>query len=222
MENLRHLHLPFFDANECKEVISYIDEKQIFLEKKYDQTFSEQKDSVLENLSTKLYQRYNFFHDNPKYIPRLKKILLKNFPELKYPLLVQCWGNCYKKNQGIRWHTHSLFKDIQGYGLTSNIFIDGDESIGITYALHDENIPRYKYVNVKNKKGYIQFVSNETFHMVSPNKSDQKRYTLGVTITEYNSRYSDRYFDSFFRKKGIEGLLVIEKPDKAKTIFDYA
>ena len=172
MENLRHLHLPFFDANECKEIISYIESKQFFLRKnykqRYDHQFHNEKDSVFENQSTSLYQRYNFFKDNQKYISRLKKILEENFPDLNYPLFIQSWGNIYEKNQGIPWHTHSFIDDIQTSGITSNIFIGGDENIGITYAFHDKNIPKYNYINVKNKKGYIQFVSNEIYHMVSP------------------------------------------------------
>ena len=85
---MTYLHLPFFDANECKEIISYIEEKQSFLKKKYDSslvrtnevdavTNAAQGSSIFENLSTNLYESYNFFNDNPKYIPRLKKILLK-------------------------------------------------------------------------------------------------------------------------------------------------
>ena len=222
MENLRHLHLPFFNENECKEIISYIDEKQIFLQKKYEQRFFKEKNSVYENLSTILYKKYNFFNDNPKYIPRLEKILIENYPKLKYPLFVQCWGNFYRKNQGISWHNHTFFDNASTTGLTSNIFIGGDEDIGITYAIHDENIPKYNYVNVKNKIGHIQFASNKTYHMVSPNKSDQKRYTLGMTITEYNYRYSEEFVSCLTEKEHKEGLLVIEKPDKTKTSFDYA
>ena len=229
-----HLHLPFFDANECKEIISYIEEKQIFLQKKYDSnlvrtnevdavTNAAQRSSIFENLSTRLHEKYNFFNDNPKYIPRLKKILLKNYPQLKYPLFVQCWGNFYQKGQGISWHTHSIFGDsVQNSGLTSNIFIGGDEDIGITYAFHDEDIPKYNYINVKNKTGYIQFVSNKTYHMVSPNKSDQKRYTLGMTITEYDFRYSNLFFHLLAENKDMERLLVIQKPDTSKTSFNYA
>ena len=231
MENLRHLHLPFFDVNECEEIISYIDEKQIILQKKYGEKykhrFSIEKNSVYENLSTTLYQRYNFFKDNPKYISRLKKILEENFPDLNYPLFIQSWGNIYEKNQGIPWHTHSFINGTQTLGITSNIFIGGDENIGTTYAFPDGRIPKFNYMNVKNKIGYIQFVSNEIHHMVSPNKSDQKRYSIGITINEYDHRYSKVYVDSLAKeivnlesgKHDKNGLLVIAKPDANKKSF---
>ena len=233
MENLRHLHLPFFDANECEEIISYIDEKQIFLQKtygeKYKDRFSVEEDSILKNHSTNLYQRYNFFKDNPKYISRLKKILEENFPNLNYPLSIQSWGNIYEKNQGISWHTHSFIENIQTLGITSNIFIGGDENIGTTYAFPDGRSPRFNYVNVKNKIGYIQFVPSDIYHMVSPNKSDQKRYSIGITINEYDHRYSEVYVDYLAKEivnlesgnHNKDGLLVITKSDVNKKSLNY-
>jgi len=216
------VHLPFFSESECLEIIDYIDKKEIYLKEHYENEKNNvsNTNSVFENLSTNLYYKYNFFKDNPQYIPRLQKILSDKFPRLKYPLIIQSWGNVYKKNQGIFWHDHSYTSSIKISGLTSNIFIGGDENIGITYAFPHDKIPKYNYVNVKNKLGHIQFVENSIKHMVSSNKSDQNRYTVGVTVTEFDIRYSDSFIIDMFSENS-ESLLVIPKRHRNRTLIKH-
>ena len=225
MENLIELtHLPFFDEHECLEIIQYIEEKENYFKQnstdKFDKHFK--KNDELENIqhypvlendikygkdrnyTTLLNHSYNFFKDNPKYIPRLKKFLKNKFPELNYPLFVQSWGNFYKKNQNIKWHKHSDHPNQPTKGLTANFFIGGDENLGVTYAFPYKDCPRYKYHHEKNKLGHIQLVDNTIYHMVRSNDSNQKRYTIGATINEFDIKYSKRFiYDAVFSEDTI-------------------
>ena len=238
MNNFEHYHLPFFDENECLEIVKYIQNKDIYLKENckdiFDKSpkYSEDQfigSSTFENYTTNLYYAYNFFKDNPKYLPRLRKLLAKKFPNLTYPLIVQSWGNIYHKNQGIDWHTHHLIDHrILNYrtlnGITSNIFVGGHEDIGITYAFPVFNKPRYKYVNIKNRLGYIQFVNNSVYHMVRPNPSDEKRYSIGVTITEFDVRFAQQINRCIFVDDMRESTIIIPEPyfEETKKTFKYS
>ena len=230
MENLIELtHLPFFDEHECLEIIQYIEEKENYLKQnlkdELDKKYRNIDDtSTYANYTTGLYNSYNFFKDNPKYISRLKKILKNKFPELNYPLIVQSWGNFYEKNQNIKWHTHQLY-DIRKptKGLTANIFVGGDENLGVTYAFPYINCPRYKYHHEKNKLGHIQLVDNSIYHMVGSNKSDQIRYTIGATITEFDIKYSKHIiYNAVFS----EDVLILfdddSLPEEKQKLFSYS
>ena len=113
--------------------------------------------------------------------------------------MVQSWVNFYKKNQHIKWHKHSRYSPHALKGLTANIFVGGDENLGVTYAFPHRNYPKYNYHNVKNKLGHIQIVDSSIYHMVKSNNSDQKRYTVGITMTEFDIRHSEKFIrDSLF------------------------
>jgi len=221
------LHLPFFTKNECEEIVNYIERKEKFFKE------DEQSQKLLEGAvtygntsnSTRLHSKYNFFLENKKYIPRLKKILEKNFPNLNYPLAVQSWCNLYAKGQGINWHTHRLFGNFDfPNSFTSNVFVGGREDIGITYALHHEgDIPRYKYVNVKNKLGHIQFVKSNIHHMVRSNPYDETRYTIGITVTEFHPVWARSILNmnDSFSIHGNNILIIPEKEGEDKTNLNY-
>ena len=207
MENLIELiHLPFFNEQECLEIIQYIEEKENYLKQnlkdEFDKKYRKNDDtSTYTNYTTGMYSSYNFFKDNPKYISRLKRILKNNYHKLNYPLVVQSWVNFYKKNQDIKWHKHSRYSSHYSKGLTANIFVGGDENLGVTYAFPYINYPKYNYHNVKNKLGQIQIVDSSIYHMVKPNNSDQKRYTIGMTITEFDMKFSKHFiYDSLHSK----------------------
>ena len=229
MENIIELtHLPFFDEHECLEIIQYIEEKENYLKQnlkdELDKKYRNIDDtSTYANYTTGLYNSYNFFKDNPKYIPRLKKFLKNKFPQLNYPLLIQSWGNFYKKNQNIKWHTHSVYSPYQPTkGLTANIFIGGDENLGITYAFPYINLPRYKYHHEKNKLGYMQLVDNSIYHMVRSNNGDQKRYTIGATITEFDIRCSKLMIFSAVFSEGVLILFDDSLPEEKQKLFNYS
>jgi len=239
MENLIGLtHLPFFKEHECLEIIQYIEEKENYLKQNFKDEFDElnqihQKDyqmhygenddtSTYMNYTTGMYDSYNFFKDNPKYIPRLKKFLKNKFPHLNYPLIVQSWGNFYKKNQNIKWHDHSIHPSFYLKGLTANIFIGGDENLGITYAFPYTNCPRYKYHHEKNKLGHIQLVDNTIYHMVRSNISDQKRYTIGATITEFDIKYSKHFIYSAAFSESVLILFDDESSEEKQKLFNYS
>ena len=238
MENIIELiHLPFFDEHECLEIIQYIEEKENYLkenlkdefdklnqlhQKEYQILYGKNDDtSTYMNYTTGMYNSYNFFKDNPKYISRLKKILKNKFPRLNYPLSIQSWGNFYKKNQNIEWHTHSIYGSYHlSKGLTANIFVGGDENLGITYAFPYKDCPRYKYHHEKNKLGHIQLVDNSIYHMVRSNNSDQKRYTIGVTITQYDIKYSRKIIHNALFHENI--LILFDDDDSSHEDNRYA
>jgi len=177
------IHVPFFSSDECKECIDYINKKEKYLKKlsiKHEETYGKNR------ITTNLYNHYNFFIDNKKYIIRLEEKINSIFKSCNdYPMFVQSWVNIYKKNEEISWHWHTCgdsFKEYSGY--TANIFLGGDENIGLTYAIHDKNFPRYHYRNIKNKLGYMLIIPNNIWHMVK-NTSPNIRYTIGMTITKY-------------------------------------
>ena len=229
MENIIALtHVPFFDEHECLEIIQYIEEKENYLKQnlkdELDKKYRNFDDtSTFTNYTTGLYESYNFFKDNPKYISRLKKFLKNKFPELNYPLIVQSWGNIYKKNQNIKWHTHSVYQHQSTKGLTANIFIGGDENLGITYAFPYGNLPRYKYHHEKNKLGHMQLVDNNIYHMVRSNNSDQIRYTIGATITEFDIRFSKHFI---YNAAFSEDVLILfdddSLPEEKQKLFSYS
>lgn len=234
MENLVELiHLPFFDEHECLEIIQYIEEKENYLKQNLKDKFEkrcgkEDDTSTYANYTTGLHDSYNFFKDNPKYFSRLKKILKNKFPRLNYPLLVQSWVNFYEKNQKIEWHRHSIFPQ-PTKGLTANIFVGGDENLGVTYAFPYLNSPRYKFHHEKNKLGHMQLVENSTYHMVRSNNSDQKRYTIGVTITEFDIEYSQPFI---YNVASCEDVLILfddessyqdnRYAEEKQTMFNYS
>ena len=246
MEDIIELtNLPFFNEHECLEIIKYIEEKENYLKQNLKDEFDKRnkihqkhqqmlygkndETSSYMNHTTRLHNYYNFFEDNPKYISRLEKILKNKFPRLNYPLIVQSWANFYKKNQNIKWHKHSRYPSHNLKGLTLNIIIGGDENLGITYAFPYKDRPRYKYHHEKNKLGHIQIVDSNIYHMVKSNNSDQKRYTIGMTITEFDIRQSKSFiYDSAFCDDAL--ILFDDKTlyeigihdEKKRNLFNYS
>ena len=197
------IHVPFFSSKECCDCIEYAHKKEKELKKlniKYKPTHGEGK------ITTNLYNEYNFFNDNPQYVKKLKKIIQPIFNAVDYPLFFQSWVNIYRKNDNIQWHKHN-FSDAYTFGFTANIFLGGNPDIGLTYAIHDEKLPRYHYKHIKNKLGYVMIFPNHIFHMVRKNPCDKIRYTVGITISHYNSELG-----KIFASSDCSNLLVISSP----------
>ncbi len=73
--------------------------------------------------------------------------------------------------------------------------------------IHDEKLPRYHYKHIKNTLGYVMIFPNHIFHMVRKNPCDKIRYTVGITISHYNSELG-----KIFASSDCSNLLVISSP----------
>lgn len=183
----------FFTKIECNEVIKYCLAKEKILKEdpgnledlKNIKTYQCDNDQIC----TILYHRYNFFRDNIKYIDILKRILKKNLPYLKYPVSVQSWVNIYRNGQGIDWHDHANNTKLitKASSFAANIFIDGPTDPGIIYAIPHEYMPKYKFEKLKNVQGQIHLFPDNLKHKVSKNITDKVRYTIGMTIHEFDT-----------------------------------
>lgn len=216
------IEIPFFTNDECEKCIIYSDEKEKLLKRK-NQTDS--LESFYPDITTQCYNDYNFFKDNPQYIERLKnKIDLVFGQNIEYPLIITSWVNIYRKGSGIGWHIHNSVHNTYIKGYTANIFLGGDENIGLSYAVHDESNPRYRYKNMKNKIGSMIIMPNTTYHMVRKNPTHKKRYTVGMTITEYDQTLFKKILSiSGGKMLEDESILILPKPEKSnkKNLLKY-
>lgn len=188
MDDTEVLEFEFFTEEECTKLIEYCHKK----EEEFIKIKNITKNSFGGRITTEFYDHYNFFVDNQDYISRLKKILLENFPDLKYPLFVQSWVNIYRKGEGIGWHQHYLLENIHLKAITANVFLGGNINTGVTYLLFDPTIQSSKPVKFKNKIGNIHFVDSTVWHMVEENPYDENRYSVGITVTEYDSMWEEK------------------------------
>ena len=199
------IHSPFLSSKECCDCIEYAHKKEEELKKlniEYKSTYGKNK------ITTNLYTQYNFFNDNPQHLKKLEKIIYPLFNNIEYyPITIQSWVNIYRKNDNIQWHTHNATNQIPSFGYTANIFLCGNEDIGLTYAIHDKKMPRYHYKHIKNKLGHIMIFPNHIYHMVRKNSYDEIRYTVGMTITAYNSHLG-RLWASNSRSQDFIGLTL--------------
>ena len=218
------IEFSFLSKSECEECIKYAHRKEDEIQKN-KKIISKKRQldySIYPDVTTENYNDYNFFKENPKYIPRLREKINFIFESnIEYPLFVQSWINIYRENKGINWHTHSILPNMHIKGYTANIFLGGNEDIGFTYAIHDKGKPRYRYKNIKNKIGHMIIIPNTMFHMVKKNYSQENRYTIGITISEYNQTLCRHYFNT---KSNCEHLLILPEfndLDKKKNIIKY-
>ncbi|MEM7561429.1 MAG: hypothetical protein AAF353_00125 [Pseudomonadota bacterium] len=171
----------FFNKQECRQLRVYCDEKERELEAVLsdgDENQKPPKDGVVP-LTQRNHSRYNFFFDNAEYINRLIKCIKTVFPHLEFPIAVQSWVNIYRKGQGIMWHSHA---GKNGSSFSANIFLGGPTQPGIFYSVDPGNT-----FNVKNELGAMHLFPNNLNHMVPENDSDEKRYTVGITIHGYDA-----------------------------------
>ena len=209
------IHVPFLSSKECCDCIEYAHKKEEELKKlniDYEPKYGK---SII---TTNLHNQYNFFNDNPQYVEKLKKIIKPIFNVIDYPLFVQSWINIYRKSDDIPWHNHNISKPPKPsiFGYTANIFLGGNEDIGLTYAIHNQKIPRYQYKHIKNKLGYIMIFPNHMYHMVRKNPCDKIRYTVGMTISKYDLNVGQDYLN-FYHKDVL--IISLTHFDNNKNIF---
>ena len=175
----------FFSEDKCKQVIGYCDRKEKELIRYFGKTGRgkgkgkiKPKDSKIP-VTQKSHSLYNFFLENPRYVPHLLTCLGEMLPELEFPIAVQAWVNIYRKGQGIMWHSHA---GKNGYSFSANVFLGGSTTPGIYYSVNPED-----GYNIENEVGSLHLFPHSLNHMVPPNESDQKRYTLGITVHGFSA-----------------------------------
>ena len=163
----------FFTIEECDEIKEYIYKKE---EELIKEGYGDVRSDVSTNaITTTNYFRYNFFRDHPIYAERLVDFLKKINAPLEWPILVQSWVNCYRKDYGIGWHNH---KGKMGSSFTANIFIDGPTKPGTIYLMPQGQ--ELVEINHENQRGHIQIVPCAVYHKVNPVESN--RLSIGITI----------------------------------------
>lgn len=159
----------FLSDQDCDQIKQYAYQVEEYLVK--------QSCSSQSMVTTNNHYKYNFFASHPTLSDRFASLLSYTYKHLEWPILVQSWVNIYRKNQGIQWHNHNGHSS---FSLSANIFIDGDESPGITYQQFNKDP-----FTVKNKKGEIHIFPCELYHMVPPVKTDRHRITVGITVHSF-------------------------------------
>lgn len=119
---------------------------------------------------------FNFFYETEFrdiFAPKLKKTLKKyNLPE---NVIVQCWANTFRDNEGIKWHKHNPNLK-EGNFLSANVFIFGDRSIGTYYNLNG------KIKKFNNRYGQMTLFDSNIMHCVYPNNSKNIRISVAMDI----------------------------------------
>ena len=166
----------FFSQEDCRNVIRYCDEKEKEM-KIFHQSLvksGESTDNPKIPITQRYHSQYNFFEQNPEYVPKLVSCIREVLPGLEFPVAVQAWVNIYRKGQGIMWHTHG---GKNGYSYSANVFLGGETKPGIYYSVNPNDV-----FNVENEVGSMHVFPHSLNHMVPESESDLKRYTLGITV----------------------------------------
>ena len=155
-----------------------------------------------DQVTTANYFKYNFFEDNPQYIDRLLKVLKQGLPWLEYPISVRAWVNVYEVGEGIKWHAHN---GMSGHSYSVNIFLGGDTKPGICYLE-----PGGELLTVENKLGHLLISNCSLWHMVPPNESKETRYTIGITIDDYEAMTKQLLRGACFNAKVVGAILLTD------------
>ena len=169
----------FFNEDECIKIIEYAHKKKDDLLKNGNNSNA----SIIyskDQTTTANHYRYNFFYDNPQYINRFLKYIQIAIPQIIYPIVVQAWVNIYEKGQEIKWHNHA---GLDSHSYAANIFLGGNTKPGIVYVSR----PNEKPIVIENKLGQMLLSDCSMWHMVPLNKLETPRYTVGITIHDYEA-----------------------------------
>ncbi len=188
------VEIPFFNNEECEKVIEYANEKEEYFIKE-DMAIDVSEVYSNNQVTTANFDKYNFFVDNPEYIDRFLRCLKEILPHLAYPIIVQSLVNIYKTGEGIGWHNHHGLSE---HSYTANIFIGGSHLPGVVYSNPGEG-----EFTIENKLGKMLLSHCMQWHMVPVNKLDDSRYSVGVTIHDYeaftNNLLRGACFNSLYR-----------------------
>jgi hypothetical protein len=201
LDGLNVVKIPFFNEAECKEIIKYAHKKEKYFIKKnedIDVPVIYSKNQV----TTANYASYNFFEDNPKYIERLLGCFKEVLPWLTYPISLQSWVNIYKTGEGIGWHNHN---GLDEHSYTANIFLGGVTKPGVNYT-----VPGQTVFAVENVIGEMLLSNCSMWHMVTPNESNISRYSVGITIHDYESFTKNLVSDACFNSSS-KGVILLNE-----------
>ena len=190
------IEVPFFNNKECEKLIKYVDKKEEYFIKNEDEAFASSIYNK-EQITSANFYRYNFFVDNSEYIDRFLVCLKEILPWLKYPIAIQAWVNIYKTGEGIKWHNHA---GLNGHSYTANIFLRGETQPGTIYTEpgKDDTI-------IENIVGVMLLSNCCMWHKVPLNESNVFRYSIGITIHDYEAITNELLFGVCFNAphKGI-------------------
>ena len=117
------------------------------------------------------YSVYNWLNNLRFRITLLPK-LTNFFKKINYtfPIIIQCWANTFRMNEGIKIHDHDPLVT------SANIFICGDPKIGTAYVIDgkDQHVP--------NTEGEIIIFDGTILHYVNPNPTNDVRISIAMDI----------------------------------------
>jgi len=156
--------------DECNTVKKFILDNENYIKSLGPDTYSGTSPDSL----TGRFKWFNFLNTDEVgsiLIPKLKNI----FQEIKleYPISVQCWGNIFRKGEGISVHKHG---PMNKSFVCSNLFISGPTKPGTTYYINNQ------FVDFENEPGEIHFFGSNLYHYVSNNKNDDLRSSLALDL----------------------------------------
>lgn len=128
-----------------------------------------------DNSLTGRYDVFNYLN-----VPEIENILVPKLREvstelnLKFPLAVQCWANTFRKNEGIKLHSHAHKNNPYKF-LSSNLFIAGPTKPGTFFV---------EYGDIENEPGVLCVFQDHDEHAVKPNLSDEVRISLALDVYE--------------------------------------
>jgi len=124
--------------------------------------------------------RYKYF--NYLNVPKINTILEPKLKKLLGPCVLQCWANILRQGEGIDEHTH--FGGVgtayaERHGLTGNIFLYGDPTIGTYYNFPELGPIRVKY---DNKVGELSLFTPTLVHGVPKNTTGDMRISMAIDV----------------------------------------
>ena len=131
------------------------------------------------------YSVYNWLNNSEFrdiFLPKLKNFFLKS--HYSFPIIIQCWANTFRKNEGIKIHDHSTIPFV----MSANVFICGDPNIGTVFVIDG------KEQHISNEEGGITIFPGNTLHYVNPNPTNDVRISIAMDIY-LNDSFSDFVVD---------------------------
>ena len=171
MEGLKRYD--FLTQEECDTIVNKI----LSLEDAVKRLGPDIYDGTSEDSLTGRYKYFNYLN-----VPEINTILEPKLKELFGPCILQCWANILRPGEGIDEHRHFGSADpvfIERHGVTGNIFLYGDPTIGTYY-----NFPELDPLHVKydNKVGELSLFTPTLFHGVYKNITGDMRISMAIDV----------------------------------------
>ena len=171
MEHLKKYD--FLTQEECDTIVNKI----LSLEDAVKRLGPDIYDGTSEDSLTGRYKYFNYLN-----VPEINTILEPKLKELFGPCILQCWANILRPGEGIDEHRHFGSADpvfIERHGVTGNIFLYGDPTIGTYYNFPELGPIRVKY---DNKVGELSLFTPTLFHGVYKNITGDMRISMAIDV----------------------------------------